>query len=220
MSYAAYIFDLDGTLLDTMDDFVAVTNATLTKLGYRTYTRPVMESFFGKGGLEALFREAMNKSNTGEAPTDENLAKRATQIWSEVFCEQGFEHTTVYPQVKETLSMLKAQGAKLAVLSNKKDKHAKSTIEHFFPGIFDAVHGEAPGFPRKPDPQGLIHTMKELGVKPQETAYVGDSAGDINVARAAKTLAVAVDYGYGTNGNISDANADVIISHFNQLLKL
>lgn len=214
LRFNAYIFDLDGTLLDTMGDFVAVTNATLSQLGHRTYTREEILSFFSAGGMRALLRKAL-PPHISDAEVED-----AFYLWNDIFLKQGLARTTLYPQVKETLLALKNGGAKLAVLSNKRDDHTHHTIEHFLPDIFDAIHGECEGFPRKPDPTGLLRTMEELQVTAGETAYIGDSAGDVLVAQNVNAFAVAVDYGYGTSGSISETNANATISQFAQLLSL
>ena len=215
LRFDAYVFDLDGTLLDTMDDFVAVTNTTLAQMGSkRTYTRQEILDCFQRGGIVVLLQEELGQ----ELP--EEKGKEVYRTWYGTFAEHGLEHTKLYPHVKETLATLKAQGAKLAVLSNKRDEDAKMTINHFFPGIFDAGHGERAVYPSKPDPQGLLNTMKELGVTAHKTAYVGDSAGDVRVAQVTGAFAVAVEYGYGTNGNIGETNPDALISQFDQLLSL
>ena len=215
LRFDAYIFDLDGTLLDTMDDFVAVTNTALAQLGgKRTYTRPEVLDCFQRGGIAMLLQEERGHE------LSEQEGKELYRTWYDTFATHGLENTTLYPHVKETLATLKDQGAKLAVLSNKRDEDAKLTINHFFPGVFDAVHGESPDYPRKPNPQGLLNTMRELGVAPHETAYVGDSAGDVRVAQVTGAFAVAVEYGYGTNGNISETSADATLTRFDQLLSL
>lgn len=215
LRFDAYIFDLDGTLLDTMDDFVAVTNAALAQMGgKRIYTRQEILDCFSRGGIVVLLQEEIGRE------LSEEKGKEVYRTWHDIFATHGLEHTKIYPHVKETLEALKERGAKLAVLSNKRDDDAKRTITHFFPGLFDAIHGESPDYPRKPNPQGLLKTMEELDVQPRNTAYVGDSAGDVNVAIAVGAFAVAVNYGYGTNGSIDDAKADATIARFNQLLEL
>lgn len=213
LRFKTYLFDLDGTLLDTLPDFVAVTNRTLSQEGYRTYTMDEMVRLFG-GGLLEFIRKALPLG------TPEEEIRRVYQLWNKNFHEHGLETTTPYPQVRETLEALKREGAQLGVVSNKIDSHTQSTIQQIFPGVFQAVHGECAEFPRKPDPTSLLRTMEELGAQAETTVYVGDSAGDMQAARAAKLFAVAVDYGYGENGGAGRKSADAVITGFEQLLSL
>ncbi len=106
------------------------------------------------------------------------------------------------------------------MLSNKRDEDVQSTIRRFLPDTFDIVYGVCSDTPRKPNPQGLQRIMSQFNVLPQKTICVGDSAGDILVAHAAGTFSAAVNYGYGTNGNISQAQANVTLTQFNQILSL
>ncbi len=213
LRFDAYIFDLDGTLLDTMPDFIAVTNHTLAQAGHRTYTPEEIYSFFGSG-LLGLLRQAL------PASASEEEVQQVLALWNEIFAERGLDQTAPYPQVNETLQVLAQKGAQLAVFSNKRDDHAKRTIMRYLPNTFRIVRGEGPDYPRKPNPTGLIKIMEEIGSLPKRTVYVGDSAGDVRAARNAGIFSVAVDYGYGTNGSINDDPADITIASFEQLLTL
>ena len=215
LSFDTYVFDLDGTLLNTMQDTVDVTNKTLQHMGSRrTYSQQNVIDAFNHGGLITLLETELNRSYSEQEEQD------LYALWYELYETHPFKHTTLYPGVKETLNNLKKSGAKLAVLSNKRDKDVQRTINHFLPDMFDAVHGESALIPRKPNPQGLLYTLNELTSTPARSMYVGDSAGDILVAHAAGTFSAAVNYGYGTNGNISQAKANATLAQFNQLLTL
>lgn len=215
LSFDTYVFDLDGTLLNTMQDTVDVTNKTLQHMGSRrTYSQQNVIDAFNHGGLITLLEAELNRSYSEQEEQD------LYTLWYELYETHPFKYTTLYPGVKETLDALKESGAKLAVLSNKRDKDVQRTINHFLPDMFDAVHGESALIPRKPNPQGLLYTLNELTSTPARSMYVGDSAGDILVAHAAGTFSAAVNYGYGTNGNISQAKANATLAQFNQLLTL
>lgn len=215
LSFDTYVFDLDGTLLNTMQDTVDVTNKTLQHMGSRrTYSQQNVIDAFNHGGLITLLETELNRSYSEQEEQD------LYTLWYELYETHPFKYTTLYPGVKETLDALKESGAKLAVLSNKRDKDVQRTINHFLPNMFDAVHGESALIPRKPNPQGLLYTLNELTSTPARSMYVGDSAGDILVAHAAGTFSAAVNYGYGTNGNISQAQANATLAQFNQLLTL
>jgi phosphoglycolate phosphatase len=117
----------------------------------------------------------------------------------------------------ETLDKLKADGAKLGVLSNKFDAATRFVISGQFPGVFDIVWGEGPDVPRKPDPTGLLNMMAELGVEPERVAYIGDSGGDMTVAHAAGCTAIGVTWGYRSVEVLKTAGADMLIDTPSQL---
>lgn len=215
LSFDTYVFDLDGTLLNTMQDTVDVTNKTLQHMGSRrTYSQQNVIDAFNHGGLITLLETELNRSYSEQEEQD------LYTLWYELYETHPFKYTTLYPGVKETLDNLKESGAKLAVLSNKRDKDVQRTINRFLPEVFDAVHGESALIPRKPNPQGLLYTLNELTSTPTRSVYVGDSAGDVLVAHAAGTFSAAVNYGYGTNGTLDSVTPDVVISHFDELLAL
>ena len=189
MPFNAYIFDLDGTLLDTLPDLVRLTNMVLAECGWPERTRDEILGFVGGGGRVLLGRAA--PAGTPEGQVDEAFAR-----WRELYPTHGHALTKPYPGIPEVLAALKRRGAKLGVLTNKFDAAAQAVIAEHFPGAFDLVRGECAEIPRKPDPTGLRLMMRELGVPPERTAYIGDSATDIEVARAAGVAPIAVAWGY------------------------
>lgn len=209
--FDAYVFDLDGTLLDTLPDLVELTNITLREFGYPEHTTEEILSYVGNGAL-ALMTQAV-PANTSEEDTAAALA-----YWKSRYIDLGHAMTKPYEGIPEALAALKQRGAKLAVLSNKFDAATCSVIANHFPGIFDVVHGECPEFPRKPNPAGLLHTLEELGVSPDRAAYVGDSAGDMDVSLRASTFAIGVSWGYQPVEKLQAAGAHVIIDSPDQLL--
>lgn len=201
MEYRAYIFDLDGTLLDTLPDLVRLTNTVLEDFGWPARTRDEILSFVGHGGRNLLERAA--PAGTPAPDLDDAFA-----LWRELYPEYGHAFTKPYDGIVEMLDGLKLGGAKLGVLSNKFDAAVRSVIGEHFPGVFHLVRGECASVPRKPDPTGLLNMLNDLGVSPAEAAYVGDSASDIETARAAGTAAVAVTWGYQ-----QPSGADFTITH-------
>lgn len=201
MKYAAYIFDLDGTLLDTLSDLVRLTNMVLEHHGWPTRTREEILSFVGHGGRNLLERAAPDGTPASEL--DEAFAE-----WRDLYPTYGHALTKPYEGIPEMLESLKRDGAKLGVLSNKFDAATCSVIAEHFPGVFDIVRGERPDVPRKPDPTGLLDMLRELGVEPADVAYVGDSGSDVETARAAGTASIAVTWGYqrpeGADLTVSD----------------
>lgn len=211
-AFDTFVFDLDGTLLDTMPDLIVVTNKTLEHFGRPTHTDEEILSYVGDGAQRLIYR-AMPEG------TPESVCAEALAYWKELYPQTGHKHTRNYPHMPETLAELKARGCKLAVLSNKYEGGVKDVIPRFLPDTFEVSHGECDEIPRKPDPTGLLRTIRELGSTPERTAYVGDSAGDIRVAQNAGTFAIGVDWGYNPASTLQDAGANVILSDATELLQ-
>ena len=206
MRFQAYIFDLDGTLLDTLPDLVRLTNMVLEQRCWPERTTAEILSFVGDGGRVLLERAA--PAGTTAPELDAAFAQ-----WRELYPTYGHALTKPYDGIPEMLERLKCNGVKLGVLSNKFDAAVRSVIGEHFPGTFDLARGECEGVPRKPDPTGLLNMLRDLGVAPADCAYIGDSQSDIETARAAGTFAIAVTWGYQ-----QPTGADQTITHPIQLL--
>ncbi|MEG0376146.1 MAG: HAD family hydrolase [Raoultibacter sp.] len=204
-TFETFIFDLDGTILDTLPDLVQLTNRALTDVGFPTRTEAEILSFVGNG-IRSLMNQAIPEG------FDSARADEATQRWRDLYPEYGTILTVPYDGIPEVLSQLKAQGKKLAVLSNKFDGGVQSLIPEYFPGIFDAAHGECAEFVRKPDPCGLIKTIEEVGGEIESTVYVGDSGGDMLTAHNAGVFALGVTWGYRSEEDLRAHGADAIIT--------
>lgn len=204
MTYAAYIFDLDGTLLNTLPDLVRLTNMVLEKCGWPQRTQDEILSYVGNGGYMLLKRAAPDQASEAEI-------EAAFAEWQRLYPTHGHAFTKPYDGIPEVLAQLKAQGAKLGVLSNKFDEAAQEVIVRHFPDVFDVVRGECAEIPRKPDPRGLQHMMNQLEVLPQQVAYVGDSGTDMKVAVAAGAFPVGVSWGYRPVAELKEAGAAVVI---------
>ncbi len=211
-TFDTFIFDLDGTLLDTMPDLVVVTNKTLEHFGYPAHSHEEILSFVGSGAARLIDRAVP------EGTSPERCAE-ALAYWKRLYPEIGLKLTKPYGGMAEALAELKTRDCKLAVLSNKYEGGVKDVIPMHFPDIFEVLHGECENIPRKPDPTGLLRTIQELGSTPQRTAYVGDSSGDILVAHRAGTFAIGVDWGYNPASSLREAGADVILSSPTELLQ-
>lgn len=209
--FDACIFDLDGTLLDTLPDLVAVTNSVLAKFGFPQHSREAILSFVGNGG-----RRLIEQAVPGNTPDE--VVEKAFCDWKLEHERIGMELTCEYEGITAALKQLKKRGKHLAVLSNKYDSGVQEVIPHFFPGIFEVLHGECEQIPRKPNPAGLALTMYELGVSPDRTVYVGDSRGDMVVASAAKTTALGVAWGYQSREELVAGGADYVATSAEDML--
>lgn len=189
--FDTFIFDLDGTLLDTLDDLMVLTNDVLAEFDMPTHTREEINSYVGNGAAALIYQAV--PADTPSAVADACLAR-----WKEAYDAYPNDLTKPYPGVVALLAALRERGCKLGILSNKFDRGVTFIVDKCLPGAVDTAHGEGGvrNFPRKPAPEGLLATIEELGSTPARTVYVGDSPGDIHVARNAGCYAVGVAWGY------------------------
>lgn len=216
-SFDTFIFDLDGTLLDTLDDLVVLTNDVLAASGMPPRTREEINSYVGNGAM-ALIRQAV------PAGTSDEEAEQVRRRWTSLYGDYPNDLTHPYEGVESMLADLRAAGCKLGILSNKFDGGVQFIVKKCLDGMADAVHGEGgpQNFPRKPDPTGLLATIEELGSTPARTAYVGDSPGDIHVARNAGCYAIGVTWGYHEPGDFAAEGwePDLLVDHPAQITAL
>lgn len=208
--FDAFVFDMDGTLLDTLPDLVDVTNATLGHFGYPAHTTEEILSMVGNG-LRSLISQALPQE------IDTAKADEAISHWKALYDTQGVVKTAPYEGVVEMLAALKARGKKLAVLSNKYDHGTKLMAQRYFADWMDYAVGEGP-VPRKPDPTGLLYVAEKLDVDIARIAYVGDSDVDIRAARNAGAFAISVTWGYQSTERLMALNPDALVSSPSDLL--
>lgn len=209
----AVIFDLDGTLLDTLPDLVALTNAALDEFGLPLRSEEEILSFVGDGGF-ALIQRAVPEG------TPEKRVEEVYKRWQELYGELGCSLTKPYPDMIPTLQELKACGLKLGILSNKFDGAVQDCVAEYLPDLFDAAFGESEAIPRKPNPSGLETCMQTIGVTAAETIYVGDSPTDIMTAHNAHVFPVAVSWGYHPVKDFETVQPYVLVHACADLLKL
>ncbi len=209
------IFDLDGTLLDTLDDLMDATNHALAQLGYPARTRKEVESFVGNGVAKLMERAV--PPGTGHA----DIA-RALDIFKPYYALHSKDKTAPYPGILETLRALRAKGCRLAVVSNKFDAAVKVLAQDYFPGLMDLAAGEneAEGVPKKPDPTMVLQTMTALGSTPARTVYVGDSDVDLQTAKNAGLPCISVTWGFRSREFLLRHGADIFIDAPGELAEL
>ena len=206
MAFDTFVFELDGTLLDTLPDLVVITNQALGELGFPPRSHDEILSYVGNG-VRALMCQAVPEGTSSEQ-TD-----AAMEHWKALFPDYRNDLTKPYPHMRETLAELSARGAKLGVLSNKFDAGVQQVVNQFMPGTFAVMHGECDGIPRKPDPLGLQLVFQELGCDPARCAYVGDSPTDILCAKRAGAFSIGVAWGYHDASELIAADADAVVDH-------
>lgn len=209
------IFDLDGTLADTMDDLKTAVNSTLTKLGYETRTKFELLNFINNGSRE-LVRRSLPTAVQGEDFIIESALNIYIQEYAKCFCEK----TRAYGGMYEVLQSLKQEKFKLGVLSNKPDKFTKVIVEKLF-GVdtFDFVMGQRDNMPRKPDPTGALYVAKELGVKANKCIFVGDSDIDMRTAENADMRSIGVAWGYRKVELLIDTGSSYIAENPAQIVE-
>ena len=204
MPFNAYIFDLDGTLLNTLPDLVRLTNMVLEERGWPVRTREEILSFVGNGGRVLLGRAAPSSAEASEI--DDAFIR-----WKKLYPTYDHALTKPYDGIPELLARLRAKGARLGVLSNKFDGATKQVIGEHFPNTFDIVRGESADTPRKPDPTGLLRMIDELGATIETAVLVGDSTTDIATANAAGVASIGVSWGYQPRESLVAEGAQRIV---------
>ena len=196
------IFDLDGTLVDSLDDLADSVNAVLVAQRFDPHPRDAYREFVGDG-VKELVRRAL-----GEAATDVAVLETAVAAVREEYATRWDRRTRPYPGIPETLATLGARGLALAVLSNKPHPFTVRIVERFFgDDTFRRVLGAESGYERKPDPAGALAIARDLGVPPRQWLYVGDSATDVRTALAAGMTPVGVLWGFRDASELSAAGA-------------
>ena len=209
----AVIFDLDGTLLNTLGDLRAATNHALEVRGLPPHSMEEIRQFIGNG-IRLLICRAMPEG-TPEAEID-----AALDDFKAYYAAHIHDRTVPYDGIPQLLTALRERGIKVAVLSNKIDSASQQLIDYFFPGKTDVVFGEHVGVPRKPDPTSCRMVMQQLGVQPEQVLYVGDSGTDMQTAKNAGLYAVGVTWGFRSKEVLLEYGADVLVHRPEQILQI
>ena len=205
------LFDLDGTLLDTLDDLAAAVNHALAFFGYPMRTREEVCDFIGNG-IGNLIRRALPQEHSSET------AQQVLEAFKSYYAAHNADKTQPYPGIGSMLETLRAMGCRVGVVSNKNDENVKRLSMHYF-SIAEAV-GEQQGVPRKPAPDGVLALMKQMGADAAHTIYVGDSQVDIDTARNAGLPCLCVTWGFRSreelqaHGGVHFANTPMEVCAF------
>ena len=215
MSYRAVLFDLDGTLLDTLNDIAFAVDRVLKKHNFPTHRLSDYRSFISDG-IVMLITRSLPKENRYEGTIHE-----CVQDFHEIYGQNWNRMTRPYDGVIETLEKLSARHLKLAVFSNKSHDFAIKCVDEFFPDIpFDFVLGQLDEIPPKPNPAGAIRIAEKLGLLSNQILFVGDSAVDMKTAVAAGMFPVGVLWGFKTFEELKSNGANVLINHPREILSL
>lgn len=205
------VFDLDGTLVNSLHDLADAANFALAKNRFKTYPTDDYRYFVGDG-VPMLIKRVLSDN---DSPENERLLLTDFNFY---YNSHYDVHTTPYGGILEMLSKFEKKGIMTAVLSNKPDNFVKIIVNKIFTGFkFSHIQGKADGFPKKPDPTALNSILKELGAAKNETLYIGDSNVDIFTGRNAGVKTCGVLWGFRTEDELRKAGADFIISEPSEL---
>ena len=207
------LFDLDGTLLDTLEDILGAANYTLREMGYPERTLEEMRRFVGNGA-EMQVRRAFGPE------ADEALIQKALALYKAYYAAHCQEKTRPYDGVLELLAELKRRGYRLAVVSNKPDEAVRPLAAQYFGGLTDAAMGETAARRRKPAPDMVNDALAALGADRTRAVYVGDSEVDIETARNAGLPCISVCWGFRDREQLVEAGAAEIAATAPELLAL
>lgn len=199
------IFDLDGTLLNTIGDLAGAREPRLRPAGL---AQPYRGGVPGDGGLR--HPQPGGEIHPGGMPGTRPPWRRLSAEFQRYYGAHQRDRTVPYDGVPAMLAALKGRGLRLAVYSNKADEFSRSLAEYFFPGTFDAILGKRPGIPGKPDPAGLRLLLAELGAAPEESVLVGDGETDVRSARNAGLRCLAVTWGFRSRESLEREAPDAL----------
>ena len=215
MRFSCVIFDLDGTLLDTLEDLAEATNWVCEQHGWPVHPVEAYKRFVGNGAGKLLERVTPPLVELTDA-----LRARLMAEFSERYTAHSANKTRAYDGMPEALAYLRAAGVKMAVLTNKPHAAAAPIVERYYPGVFAAVQGAVPGVPLKPDPAPVYRLLERLDAAPEQTLFVGDSDVDIRTGKNAGLKSCGVLWGFRTRAELEAAGADFIAARPEELAGL
>ena len=211
----AYIFDLDGTLADTLESLIYSVKASLREMGLVEITDEQCRQFVGNGA-----RYLMDHAIRAAGDEKGERLEEAMRVYGRIFDENCTYHVTPYDGMVEVLEKLKEKGIKLAVLSNKPHRQTLKVARAVFgEHMFDCIQGQKDGIRRKPDPEGVYRILRQLEVKEEASVYVGDSEVDLETGKRAGIRTIPVGWGFRTCQELKKAGADTILEKPAELLR-
>lgn len=211
----ACIFDLDGTLTNTLESMTYSVNLTLEEMGLSKIKKDQCRLFVGNGA-----RVLMEKSLKAAGDTDASRIEEGMEIYGRIFDRNCTYHVTPYKGIPEMLKALKDKGIQLAVLSNKPDRQTVKVVKAIFgEELFDYAQGQKEGIRRKPEPDGVWYLMEQMHVSKEECLYIGDSEVDAATGRNAGLKTIGVLWGFRDRKTLETAGADHLIARPDELLQ-
>ena len=209
MNYKAAVFDLDGTLVNSLDDLADSANATLRAHSFPMHEVEAYRYFVGDGT-----RKLMERILPQERAADTDFVEHFMSDYKDCYARNLLQKTKPYDGIMEMLEELRRRGIPMAVCTNKHQSAAETIVEALFPhDTFWEIIGDQEGLPRKPDPQKVLHIMRNFGVTGEQTAYFGDTDVDMDTARNAGAFAVGVLWGFRPEEELVAHGADILLTH-------
>lgn len=211
----ACIFDLDGTLTNTLESMTYSVNLTLEEMGLSKITKDQCRLFVRNGA-----RVLIEKSLKAAGDTDASRIEEGMEIYGRIFDRNCTYHVTPYEGIPEMLKALKDKGIQLAVLSNKPDRQTVKVVKAIFgEELFDYAQGQKEGIRRKPEPDGVWYLMEQMHVSKEECLYIGDSEVDAATGRNAGLKTIGVLWGFRDRKTLETAGVDDLIDRPDELLQ-
>jgi len=209
------IFDLDGTLLDTLEDIAISANFALTSLGFQAQKSEKYRYFVGEGVFK-LFENIFTSD-----PQDKETIQKAVALFESHYAKQFNQNTKLYDGISKMLTFLQKRGFKMAILSNKPDSFTKlCAIKYLREWKFDVVYGAREGVPRKPHPKGALDISELLHVKPEACYYLGDTMIDMQTANGAGMIALGALWGFREEAELREHGAKHLMKTPSEVIKL
>lgn len=208
--YDLAIFDLDGTILNTLDDLAQAVNHALTTFNLQARSTKEVADFTGNG-IRSLIELSCPKD------TSSDLVDKVFDEFKKYYSLHSSDNTCPYPQILETVKRIKDLGIHVAVLSNKTDAFVQDLAQKFFGDTFEICRGEIAGVARKPSPDAVFNIISELNCSPQRTVYIGDSEVDIKTSINANVDCIAVTWGFRDKEFLSKFDYPIIVDTADQL---
>ena len=214
--YKACIFDLDGTLTDTLESLAYSVNATLNELGLEQITDEQCKAFVGNGARRLVERSLQAAGDEQAERIDE-----AMEAYGRIFKEFCTYHVAPYEGIVEMLKELQQQNIRLGVLSNKPHLQTQNVVATFFAKeLFSAVYGQQDNVPRKPDPTALYMIMEKWGIAKEECLYIGDSEVDMKTGCAAGVTTIGVSWGFRTREVLIENGATYVVDKPEEIISI
>lgn len=210
------IFDLDGTLVNTITDLGSSVSYALARLGFPKRTMEEYTRFVGNGTLKLIQRSVPE-----EFKDDAAVVAHAHSLFKDYYAEHYCDTSRIYDGMLEAVEELKTRGIMLSVLTNKPDEFAVKIMDRLFPkGTFNHVQGAREGVPKKPDPTAELEIMRLFGADPANTVHIGDSDVDVFTAHNAAIKCIGCSWGFRSRESLIEAGADAIADKHTELPKI
>ena len=215
MKYKAAIFDLDGTLINSLEHLADSANAMLESYGFPTHPVEPYKYFVGNGS-----RKLIERCLPKEQASDPAFVDEALERYKAIYGQHTQDKTHVYDGILEMLNELKKRNIPMGICTNKHQSAAEDIVNAMFPAdTFQSIMGDQKGLPRKPDPKKVLMIAEKFGVQPEEVAYFGDTSVDMDTAKNAGFLAIGVLWGFRPKEELVEHGAEVLLEQPDELFE-